>query len=475
MNLPDFSSARVLVVGDVMLDRYWNGPVSRISPEAPVPVCRVVSEDIRLGGAGNVALNVSSLGARSTLLGLVGDDDISNNIEQLLHTHKVLSKLQHVPKSRTITKLRIISRNQQLIRLDFDDDFPNWSKPDLESAFHTNLPDCDVVLLSDYAKGTLRSCSSLIDAARVAGKEVVVDPKSADFRRYKGATLITPNFSEFEAVVGHCDSESDIENRAVSLRDELMMDAILITRGERGMSLFARGHLALHLPTRAQEVFDVTGAGDTVIATLTSAIAAGASLQDAALFANVAAGVVVAKLGTASVSSTELQRQLYLASSDYRSHILDESELALIISSARRQGDRIVMTNGCFDILHPGHMDYLERAKKLGDVLIVAVNDDASVKLLKGCDRPVNTLQDRMRMLASLSCVDWIVPFSDNTPERLYTEYVPDVLVKGGDYTKSQVVGAAAVEESGGEVHIIDFVDGYSTTNLIKRIRTNSK
>ena len=416
MNLPEFSSARILVIGYLMLDRYWNGPVSRISPEAPVPVCRIDSEDIRLGGAANVARNVSSLGARSTLLGFVGDDEISNDIETLLYHSNVRSQLQHIPNSKTIVKLRVLSRNQQLIRLDFEDYSPKWNKLQLDSAFLDNLSDSDVVLLSDYAKGTLRSCSSLIDAARAVDKPVIVDPKGADFYRYKGASVITPNLHEFEVVVGHCTSEEDIENRARSLLDDLMIDAILITRGERGMSLFARGHSPLHLPTRAQEVFDVTGAGDTVIATLAAAVAAGSSLEDSALFANVAAGLVVAKSGTSSVSFKELQRELYHTSEDSRRKVLDEYELSQVISAAREQEERVVMTNGCFDLLHPGHIDYLEKARRLGDILIVALNDDSSVKRLKGFDRPINTLKDRIRMLSSLSCVDWVIPFSEDTP-----------------------------------------------------------
>ena len=471
MNLPDFSAARLLVVGDVMLDSYWQGPVLRISPEAPVPVVRVEDEEARIGGAGNVALNAAVLGAGTHLLGLAGADATADQIEQLLRAQQVQCQLQRVPGSKTITKLRILSRHQQLIRLDFEDHFPDWDAAALERDFVVQLAKVDAVILSDYAKGVLRHSAALIQAARAAGKPVIVDPKGADFTRYQGATLITPNLAEFEAVVGYCTSDEEIEERGIALRDALKLDAILITRSENGMTLLARDHVPLHLPTRAQEVFDVTGAGDTVVATLGVAIAAGVALPDAVMLANVAAGIVVSKLGTATVSPQELQHALHRGSTAHHRGIFDKAALQAQMRAARAEGERIVMTNGCFDILHPGHIDYLEKARALGDRLIVAVNDDASVQRLKGTERPVNSLANRMRMLAALGCVDWVVPFSEDTPERLYCELLPDVLVKGGDYTEAQVVGADCVKAAGGKVQIIDFLNGHSTTDLIKRIR----
>ena len=471
MNLPDFSVARLLVVGDVMLDRYWQGPVDRISPEAPVPVVRVEDEESRIGGAGNVALNAAALGANTYLLGLAGADATADQIEQLLNAQQVQCRLQRVPGSKTITKLRILSRHQQLIRLDFEDGFPDWDAGALLSDFTQRLPHVDAVILSDYAKGALRRPAELIQAVRKAGKAVIIDPKGTEFSRYRGATLITPNLNEFEAVVGHCQSDNEIEERGIALRDALDLDAILITRSEKGMTLLARGQNPSHLPTRAQEVFDVTGAGDTVVATLGVALAAGVQLPDAVALANVAAGIVVSKLGTATVAPQELRLALHHGSEDYRSGIFDQHALRVQLGDARAEGERIVMTNGCFDILHPGHIDYLEKARAMGDRLIVAVNDDASVKRLKGANRPVNPLATRMRMLASLGCVDWVVPFSEDTPERLYCQLLPDVLVKGGDYTDEQVAGADCVKAAGGKVQIIDFLDGHSTTGLIKRIQ----
>jgi D-beta-D-heptose 7-phosphate kinase/D-beta-D-heptose 1-phosphate adenosyltransferase len=471
MNLPDFNQARLLIVGDVMLDSYWHGPTSRISPEAPVPVVRVDQEEARLGGAGNVALNAAVLGAKTQLLGLAGADATADQVESLLRERGVHCQLQRVPGSKTITKLRIISRHQQLIRLDFEDHFPNWDADALQADFVARLNQVDAVILSDYAKGVLRRSVDLVKAARAAGKPVIVDPKGTDFERYRGATLITPNLSEFEAVVGHCATDAEIEARGTALRDHLDLEAILVTRSEKGMTLLARGHAPLHLPTRAQEVFDVTGAGDTVVATLGAAMAAGVALDEAVALANIAAGIVVAKLGTATVSPAELARAVRGGSESCCRGVCGEAELLAQMNAARASGERIVMTNGCFDILHPGHIDYLEKARALGDRLVVAVNDDASVRRLKGAARPINPLATRLRMLSALACVDWVVPFAEDTPERLYCALRPDVLVKGGDYTEDQVAGGECVKAAGGRVQILDFLPGHSTSAVIAKIK----
>jgi rfaE bifunctional protein kinase chain/domain len=308
--LPDFSRARLLVVGDVILDRYWHGSTSRISPEAPVPIVRVDQEEDRLGGAGNVALNAAMLGARTQLLGLVGQDTAADTVEKMLLERGVTCRLQRVSGSKTITKLRVLSRHQQMIRLDFEDHFLNWDADALQVDFAERLAHVDAVILSDYGKGVLRRSTDLISAARKAGLPVIVDPKGTDFERYRGATLIAPNLSEFEALVGRCDSDAEIERRGVDLREQLDLEAVLVTRSEKGMTQLARGHAPLHLPTKAQEVFDVTGAGDTVVATLGAAIAAGVPLHEAVPLANIAAGIVVAKLGSATVSPAELERAM---------------------------------------------------------------------------------------------------------------------------------------------------------------------
>jgi D-beta-D-heptose 7-phosphate kinase/D-beta-D-heptose 1-phosphate adenosyltransferase len=468
-SLPDFSRAQVLIVGDVMLDSYWLGPTGRISPEAPVPVVHVHQQEHRLGGAANVAANTAALGVSTSLLGLVGDDEAAAKLESLLEARRIQSHLHPVVGGKTITKLRIVSRQQQLIRLDFEDAFTDDQAHALLNAFNARLNDADAVILSDYAKGALRQVSDMIQLARQAGKPVIVDTKGHDFQRYRGATVITPNMGEFEAVVGRCHDERDIETKGQALRRSLELDAVLVTRSEKGMSLLMENQPAIHISTRAQEVFDVTGAGDTVVATLGASLASGLSLPQAMQLANMAAGLVVAKLGTATVSDAELQKALHQDKTSHMVYTLPQ--LKARIQEARTAGQRVVMTNGCFDILHPGHVDYLEKARTLGDMLFVAVNDDASVKRLKGEARPVNPLSTRLRMLSALACVDGVVAFSEDTPEKLYEQLLPHVLVKGGDYTADQVAGAESVQAAGGEVVILGFLAGHSTTDLIDKIQ----
>lgn len=466
----DFSAARVLVVGDVMLDRYWHGATSRISPEAPVPVVHVQNDESRIGGAGNVAANIAALGAHATLVGLVGDDDDGRTLRQQLVARGVDSRLVTLPDARTITKLRVVSRHQQLIRLDFEAPFAAQTRPRVEQQVRLHLPGHRALVLSDYAKGTLAAAPQLIDMARAAGIPIVVDPKGTDFSRYRGATVLTPNMQEFEAVAGRVDSEEALIERGQNLRETLDLQALLITRSERGMLLIERDRPALPLAARAREVFDVTGAGDTVVAVLAAGLGVGLRLADATALANLAAGIVVGKLGTASVTLDELHRALH-EHAEVPTGIVNEEALVGYIRACRAAGERIVMTNGCFDLLHPGHVHYLQQARALGDRLIVAVNDDASVARLKGPSRPVNDLQSRMTLLAALASVDWVVPFSEDTPERLICKLLPDVLVKGGDYRPDQIAGADCVQRAGGEVRILDFVDGHSSTRVIDRIK----
>ncbi|MES1925749.1 bifunctional D-glycero-beta-D-manno-heptose-7-phosphate kinase/D-glycero-beta-D-manno-heptose 1-phosphate adenylyltransferase HldE [Salinisphaera sp. T31B1] len=471
--IPCFEAARVLVVGDVMLDRYWYGDTGRISPEAPVPVVRIGREERRLGGAANVALNLARVGARTRLIGVVGRDEPAAAARRLLTDAGVATEFIESPAHPTIAKLRVLSRNQQLIRLDFEESFAHagaFDGPALAEAFEAALTDTDVVICSDYGKGTLAGVEQFIAAARAAGVPVLVDPKGGDWQRYRGATLITPNLHEFESVAGPIGDDGELERRAEVLRTHLEIDHLLVTRSEKGMSLFsAESHL--HLPAQAQEVFDVTGAGDTVIAILAAGLGAGVAVGEAAAIANLAASIVVAKLGTATVSPAELERAARVGRGQ-RHGVVDEEQLAGLVAEARAHGDRVVMTNGCFDLLHPGHIAYLEAARALGDWLIVAVNDDASVKRLKGSSRPVNDLDHRMQVLRGLSSVDWVVPFSEDTPERLICRLCPDILVKGGDYRPDQVAGGACVIDAGGEVRILDFVEGFSTTAIIDRLNS---
>jgi D-beta-D-heptose 7-phosphate kinase/D-beta-D-heptose 1-phosphate adenosyltransferase len=470
IHIPSFEQARVLVVGDVMLDRYWHGATSRISPEAPVPVVHVGQAEERAGGAANVALNIAALGAHTRLLGVTGDDEPADSLAALLSGAGIDCDFQRIANTPTVTKLRVISRHQQLIRLDFEDGFEAIDAGRLLQAYQQGLEDCDVVVLSDYGKGTLVQIGPLIAAARAAGKPVLVDPKAQDFSRYHGASVITPNLAEFELVAGRCAGEQELIEKGARLMEQHELDALLVTRGEHGMTLLRRGQPEFHLPTQAREVFDVTGAGDTVISVLAAALAAGEDLPAATALANLAAGIVVGKLGTASVSVPELRRSAQLGQ-DAGFGEMNPTQLKIAVEDARSHGERIVMTNGCFDILHAGHVAYLNQARRLGDRLVVAVNDDDSVRRLKGAGRPVNPLAGRMAVLAGLRAVDWVVAFSEDEPTRLICELLPDILVKGGDNEPDKIPGGDCVREAGGQVMVLTYVDGISTTKIIDSIK----
>ncbi|PWC13821.1 bifunctional D-glycero-beta-D-manno-heptose-7-phosphate kinase/D-glycero-beta-D-manno-heptose 1-phosphate adenylyltransferase HldE [Brenneria corticis] len=470
VTLPDFRRAGVLVVGDVMLDRYWYGPTSRISPEAPVPVVKVDTIEERPGGAANVAMNIASLGAGSRLVGLTGIDDAARALSSKLGEVNVKCDFVSVPTHPTITKLRVLSRNQQLIRLDFEEGFDGVDPQPMIERIQQALPNIGALVLSDYAKGALVHVQTMIQTAKAAGVPVLIDPKGTDFSRYRGATLLTPNLSEFEAVAGRCKNEDELVSRGMQLVADYQLSALLITRSEQGMTLLQPGKAPLHLPTQAQEVYDVTGAGDTVIGVLAAALAAGNSLEEACFLANAAAGVVVGKLGTSTVSPIELENAIR-GRAETGFGVMSEAQLKEAVALARQRGEKIVMTNGCFDILHAGHVSYLANARKLGDRLIVAVNSDASTKRLKGPTRPVNPLPQRMIVLGALEAVDWVVPFEEDTPQRLIAEVLPDVLVKGGDYQPHEIAGSEEVWANGGEVRVLNFEDGCSTTNIINAIK----
>lgn len=469
LTMPRFDQAPVLVVGDVMLDRYWHGATSRISPEAPVPVVRVEQHEDRPGGAANVALNLAALGAPAFLVGVTGEDEAAASLADSLGAVGVTTRFQRIAGQPTIVKLRVMSRHQQLLRVDFEEPFRTDAQA-LARETEALLDQVRVLVLSDYGKGALKNHQALIQAARKRNIPVLADPKGKDFSIYRGASLITPNLSEFEAIVGRCQDESELVAKGLKLLGDLELGALLVTRGEHGMTLLRPGHPALHLPARAREVFDVTGAGDTVISTLAGALAAGEDLPQAVALANLAAGIVVGKLGTAAISAPELRRAVQREQGSERG-VLGLEQLLLAIEDARAHGEKIVFTNGCFDILHAGHVSYLEQARAQGDRLIVAVNDDASVGRLKGPGRPINSVDRRMAVLAGLGAVDWVVSFSEDTPERLLAQVRPDVLVKGGDYSVDQVVGADIVSAYGGEVRVLGLVPNSSTTAIVEKIR----
>jgi D-beta-D-heptose 7-phosphate kinase/D-beta-D-heptose 1-phosphate adenosyltransferase len=466
---PEFNKARILVIGDVMLDRYWSGTAARISPEAPVPVVRVKSTEERVGGAANVALNIAKLGGQVTLLGVVGADAEGETLKTILETHGVSCDFVSEAAIRTICKLRIMAQHQQLIRVDFEEPTLHFDHAALLTRLKKHLPEHDVIVFSDYGKGTLADVADYIQLAKHQGLTTLVDPKGVDYQRYRHADILTPNLSELHAVVGVCYDEAALLAKARHLLEQHEIPTLLLTRGEAGMTLI-QAEQAHSLPAQAKDVFDVTGAGDTVIAVMALSIAIQKPLTEAMYLANLAAGIVVGKLGTSTVSMLELTRAMH-GERDSAFGVVSEEELLHLIAGAKANDERVIMTNGCFDLLHAGHVTYLQQARALGDRLIVAVNSDESVKRLKGETRPINGLQERMTVLSALACVDWVVAFTEETPERLYCRVLPDVIVKGGDYTTDQVAGAECVIKAGGEVKILSFVDGQSTTRMINKAR----
>lgn len=473
VTIPDFHNARVVVFGDVMLDRYWQGPTSRVSPEAPVPIVKIEDIESRAGGAGNVALNMAMLGAGVRLLGITGNDENGTLLKNNLASKGVECHFLRHPIHPTITKLRILSRHQQLIRLDFEEQFDAMDLSPLYQDLDQHLSEAGVLILSDYGKGALSDPQHLIQLAKQRNIPVLVDPKGTDFERYRGANLVTPNLSEFEAVVGPCQDDTELVNKAQQLLEDYDLSAVLVTRSEKGMTLIEKGQAPFHLPTRAREVYDVTGAGDTVISVLAAALAAGQSLQVATTLANTAAGIVVGKLGTATVSTEELRSELR-HESHQSAGVFAEEQLLTLVEEARKRRETLVMTNGCFDLIHPGHIQYLKEAKALGDRLLVAVNTDDSVSRLKGPSRPVNPIDHRMAVLAGLESVDWVVPFAEDTPERLICRVCPDILVKGGDYQVEDIAGGRCVQDNGGDVIVLSFKDDCSTTAIVERIKLAS-
>jgi D-beta-D-heptose 7-phosphate kinase / D-beta-D-heptose 1-phosphate adenosyltransferase len=462
-----YQSIHILIIGDVMLDSYWHGNTSRISPEAPVPVVHIKEQEERPGGAGNVALNIRALGAQVTLLGVTGTDETAHRLLTQLNAKGIHCAFTQLADKPTITKLRVLSQHQQLIRLDFEDRFTQFDTQKLCEQMYSQLDQVDAIILSDYDKGTLAEPAPLIRYARAANKPILVDPKGGDFSKYQGATAITPNLAEFEAIVGPCSTLTQLVEKGEALCQQLDLEALLITRSQEGMSLLRQGHSPLHLPAHTHEVFDVTGAGDTVISVLTAVLAAGEDWVTATAHANLAAGITVTKLGASSVTLAELEQALHKQDGK---GIYDVVTLQSAVKAAQAKGEKIVMTNGCFDILHAGHIQYLTQARQLGDHLIVAVNDDDSVRRLKGNKRPINALEKRMAVLNALECVDWVIAFSEDTPKALICHILPDILVKGGDYTVPEIVGSDCVLAQGGQVLSLDYLEGCSTTQLISDI-----
>ncbi|WP_300495678.1 bifunctional D-glycero-beta-D-manno-heptose-7-phosphate kinase/D-glycero-beta-D-manno-heptose 1-phosphate adenylyltransferase HldE [uncultured Methylophaga sp.] len=472
---PDFRQANVVVIGDLMLDRFYFGKTKRISPEAPVPVVNVERLEDIPGGAANVAMNIASLGANCSLSGITGQDEAAQVLEERLRSVSIECAFHQTANHPTIIKSRIISAHQQLLRMDFESRFTVESGVGMADKVTPLLVNDGVMVLSDYDKGTLHDPQQWINLAKANAMTVLVDPKGNDFSKYRGADLITPNLTEFETVTGEIQSEADLIEKAKKLIADFDIKAVLITRSEQGMSLITNDNNEFHLPAIAKEVADVTGAGDTVIATLAAALAVGQSLQQAVTLANVAASIVVSKLGTSTVSEPELfaeyQRHQGTNQSDHSfAGAVTVEQLKIAVDQAKKRGEKIVFTNGCFDILHAGHVSYLHQARAQGDRLIVAINSDESVTKLKGKGRPINTADRRQIVLAGLADVDWVTVFEGDTPEDLLREIQPDILVKGGDYDKKGVVGWEIVEGYGGEVRVMGLTENCSTTAIVNKI-----
>jgi D-beta-D-heptose 7-phosphate kinase/D-beta-D-heptose 1-phosphate adenosyltransferase len=469
---------RILIIGDVMLDRFIYGVAERLSPEAPVPVLRFDRESVMPGGAANVARNVSEFGASVELIGLVGRDGAGAELRGLIDAAPGcrLSAVES-DRRRTTVKSRFVADRQQILRVDMEDVRPADADEaqGLIAAITEAAGRADLIILSDYAKGVLTP--DVVHAAIAIGRErglpVVVDPKTIDFRRYEGATVVTPNLNELErALRQSCPDDDTVIAGATELMRQASLGAILVTRGGQGMTLVQGGHEPIHLRTTARQVFDVSGAGDTVIAVLSVLLAEGLALSDAASAANLAAGLVVEKLGTASVTREELAVEVrHRHESDWDRKIAPLDRAVRIRRRWAAAGERVVFTNGCFDLLHPGHISLLRQAKAAGERLIVGLNSDASVARLKGPTRPVQDQDARALVLSALDCVDLVVVFGEDTPIELIEGLRPDVLVKGADYRADQVVGHDIVTSYGGKVVLAALEPNRSTTATIARMR----
>lgn len=462
----DFTGAEILIIGDIMLDRYHFGTVSRISPEAPVPVVNVKRTTQTLGGAGNVANNISGLRAGATVVGSWGNDAYAGVLKSMMDNINIKYMMTETG-SPTITKLRVIGEKQQIVRLDFEEIKPieGENAKHALSSIESRIKESGAVIISDYGKGfcTCEVCAETIRMAKQHGIPVIVDPKGSDWTKYAGATTVTPNVKELSEAYGRevPNNDEQIVIAARDIIDRVRLDYLVVTRSEKGITVVSREDY-IHFTTEAREVFDVSGAGDTVVATLALGLAMGFPLKDAVTAANRAAGIVVAKIGTAPVLLDELN-----GVTGIKSKVMPLETLLPELRKAKELNKKIVFTNGCFDILHKGHVTYLKKAAELGDILVLGLNTDASVSRIKGPKRPINSEYDRAEVLAALECIDYITLFGDDTPYDLIRQIEPDILVKGADYKEEDVVG----REFAKKTVLIDFVNGYSTTKIINAMK----
>ncbi|MFT7670934.1 MAG: D-beta-D-heptose 7-phosphate kinase/D-beta-D-heptose 1-phosphate adenosyltransferase [Planctomycetota bacterium] len=468
---------KVLIIGDLMLDRYITGEVSRISPEAPIPVLAAARSEEKLGGAGNVAFNLRSMDVEVEMIGVIGDDGWGRQLRQVLESSGISTAGLVIDEARpTCLKTRMVSGVQQMLRVDWEDSssVSGSALGEILDRARELMKGVQAVVLSDYGKGVLTDLvlKTVIEDARAAGIPVLVDPKGSDFSRYHGATLITPNRKEAELALGR--KLPDLESVAKGARELLAvaeLETAVITLGAEGIYYQTKDGLEGREATKARAVFDVTGAGDTVISHLALFLAGGFDIGAAVALANLAAGVAVARLGTIGVTRRELRAKLRESAPEI-GKVLQDADLEDLLAAWRSEGKRIVFTNGCFDIIHTGHVKYLRFSRSQGDVLIVGVNRDASVSRLKGPERPINTVGDRMEVLAAMEMVDAVISFGDDTPAAIIERVTPDVLVKGEDWAKKGVVGREWVLKHGGQVVLAPLVAGRSTTNVLERVKT---
>lgn len=467
------SNKKIVIIGDPILDKYISGETNRISPEAPVPILKVKEENYSVGGAANVASNLANLGINTNYIFPYGEDLNSKVLLNLCLKHNVNCLPIKLDKYKTPLKVRNISMGQQLLRTDYND-HPYKLNADLIIKKINNIKNIDLLVLSDYQKGTLHEVNKIIEFSKDKNIKVIIDPKGDDFSKYKGSYLIKPNFKEFELIVGKISNLKDLEKKAFKLISELDINALLITKGNQGMSLIENNKDPIHIEAEISEVYDVTGAGDTVLAALAASIVIKNNLYQSSLIANVSGSLAVKNFGTFLVSNEKLNKVLIEKDTkkpkNNKRIFVNIGELCKVLDHDKKADKKIVFTNGCFDILHIGHLRYLKEAKSLGDILIVGLNDDQSIKNIKGKTRPINNINVRSEMLSNLDFIDYIVTFSEDTPKFIINKILPDLLVKGGDYKENEIVGAKKVLSYGGEVKIIPLTEGFSTSNIIKKI-----
>jgi len=443
---------KITVIGDVMIDWYLHGESSRISPEAPVPVVNFKESKFQLGGAANVANNLKHLEIEPFLIGAIGNDHFGSLLKEHLKAEKIKFNLSTEKSFQTICKQRLMSSNQQLARIDYEKYFHGSKLTNIFNTFIRNIAKTDLIIVSDYGKGTIFNARKLIQSAKKLKKKILIDPKGKDFTKYKGANLITPNKAEFENIMGKVGSKRDLANKAKKMLEDLNLESLIVTLGSEGMYVLTKSNKKItgdFINAYPQEVFDVSGAGDTTISALGAALSEGNDIFSAAEFANLAASISVSKLGTSTVS---------------------KDEVASLEASKGNKEQVIVFTNGCFDIIHSGHLDLLKEARSYGDKLIVGLNSDKSISKLKGPDRPIIGQSERKKILSALKFVDEVIIFNEENPLKLIKKLKPSILVKGADYTKEQVIGGEFVESYGGEIKLVKLTKGKSSSKIINKL-----